>query len=89
MAELIGTVGICVAAAGLALFVAGLQSRLIGRRWIGFVLSRSRYTNDNERQEFDHWTSGVSRKVTRVGRWLALSGLVVFVLSYAAHSVVN
>jgi hypothetical protein len=89
MAEVIGTIGFCAAAIGLALSVAGLQSRLISRRWIGFVLSKSRYTNDEERQDFDGWTSRVSRKVTQVGVCLIVSGLVVVLASYAAHSVVE
>jgi len=89
MAELIGNVGFIVAVFGLILFLVGLQSRLIDRRWIGLALSKSRYTNDEERQEFDRWASRVTRKVSQVGKWLALWGLVTFVVSYAVHSVVN
>ena len=83
MAEAGSIFGVMLAAFGAVVLVAGLHSRLVGRRWIGFILSRSQYATDEDRAGFDEWARATSRKLSRIGRWLVVAGVTVLVLSSA------
>lgn len=89
MAEAGSIIGIMLGLFGAVILVAGLHTRWVGRRWLGFILSRSQYASEEERAGFDEWARATSRKLSRIGRWLVLSGVMVFVLSSALGSLAD
>lgn len=84
MAQAMVTLGLIVAAIGLLVCLASLHSRWIGRRWIGYVVGKSRYADAEDRAKFNDWAINASGKGARIGAWLVLSGLAIIAASFGA-----
>jgi hypothetical protein len=80
-------VALFVLISGVALYVAGLSDRLHGPGVYNWALKRNPRATDEMVERFDRRFYRSSARLCLVGRWMAATGLLVFLGAYVVESV--
>lgn len=87
MARAIAGAALFVLMLGVALYVGGLSDRLLGPGVYNWALKRNPRSTDEMVERFNRRFYRSSARLCHLGRWMAATGLLVFLAAYVVESV--